>query len=175
MRWVGLQRNPESSFTTSLWVGSYAGVVSNRGELQIDPIDLAGDTFAGEIELVVPFTDPQATRAVLEKARALTAGLNARVMLVAIHALPYPSAFTCPTATHAFLVDQLLELANACPMPVASQVVLARSREDGFRHALKTESTVIVGTRKHLWRTSEERLAKMLVADGHKVILLHID
>jgi hypothetical protein len=148
--------------------------VNNHGELQIDPSDLAGDVFAGELELVVPFTDPESTRMVLERVRTLTAGLNVRIMLVAIHSLPYPSAFTCPTATHAFLVDQLLELANACPMPVASQVVLARSREDGFRHALKAESTVLVGTRKHMWRTSEERLAKMLVADGHKVILLHI-
>jgi hypothetical protein len=170
-----LQRNPEIFLTTSLRGRSYAGVVKNHGELQVDPIDLAGDTFAGEIELVVPFTDPPTTRAVLERARVMTAGLNARITLVAIHSLPYPSPFTCPTATHAFLVDQLLELANGCPMPVVSQVVLARSREDGFRHALPAESTVLVGTRKHVWRTAEERLARMLAADGHKVILLHID
>jgi hypothetical protein len=149
--------------------------VKNRGELQVDPTDLAGDTFAGEIELVVPFTDSQTTRAVLERARVMTAGLDARILLVAVHALPYPSAFTCPAATHAFLVDQLLELANGCPMPVASQVVLARSREDGFRHALKEDSTVLVGTRKHIWRTAEERLANMLAGDGHKVILLHVE
>ena len=52
---------------------------------------------------------------------------------------------------------------------------LARSREEGFRHALPPESTVLVGTRRHLWRTSEERLARMLVSDGHKVALLHIE
>jgi hypothetical protein len=149
--------------------------VSNQGELQIDPTDLAGDTFAGEVELVVPYTDPATTRAVLERTQILTAGLNARIMLIAVHSLPYPQPFTCPTATHAFLVDQLIDLSNGCRMPVASQVVLARSREDGFRHALSTEATVVVGTRKHMWRTAEERLAKMLVSDGHKVILLHID
>jgi hypothetical protein len=148
--------------------------VETRGELQIDPADLAGDAFAGEIELVVPYTDLPTTRAVLQRAQALTAGLNARILLLAVHSLPYPSPFTCPTATHAFLVDQLLELANGCPMPVASEVVLARSREEGFRHALRTDATVLVGSRKHVWRTSEERLANMLVSDGHKVILVYV-
>jgi len=149
--------------------------VRNYGELQVDPKDLAGDTFAREIELVVPFTDAPTTRSVLARMHTLMAGLNARILLVAVHSLPYPAPFTCPTATHAFLVDQLLELSSECPMPVASQVVLARSREDGFRHAVSTEATVVLGTHKHIWRTAEERLAKMLVADGHKVILLHID
>ena len=41
-------------------------------------------------------------------------------------------------------------------LPVTPQVVLARGREEGFRYVLKPESTVLVGTRKHLWRTAEE-------------------
>src|SRR5947209_14217125 len=131
------------------------------GELHIDPTDLAGDTFAGEIELVVPYTDPATTRIVLQRVHGLTAGLHARVSLVAIHALPYPTAFACPTATHAFLVDQLLSLAAECPFAVASQVVLARSREEGFRHVLKAEATVLLGSHRHFWRTAEERLANM--------------
>lgn len=149
--------------------------MTTRGELQIDPTDLAGDTFAGEIELVVPYTDLETTRTVLNRAVALTAGLNARIFLVAIHALPYPSPFVCPTAVHAFLVAQLLDLAQGCSVPVALQVVLARTREDGFRHALKPEATVLLGTHRHFWRTSEERLARMLVNDGHKVVLLHVN
>jgi hypothetical protein len=55
-------------------------------------------------------------------------------------------------------------------------VVLARSRQEGFRYALRPESTVLVGTYRHyFWRTSEERLARMLVSDGHKVALLHLE
>ena len=145
------------------------------GELYIDPVDLAGDAFAGEIELVVFYTEPAATRAVLERVQLLTAGLSARVLLLAVHALPYPLPFVCPTATHAFLVDQLSGLSRNCTLPVASQIVLARSREEGFRHVLKSESTILVGTQCHVWLTAAERLAKMLVADGHKVILLHVD
>ena len=59
-------------------------------------------------------------------------------------------------------MDQLTELAAECPLPVNPQVVLARSREEGFRYALQPESTVLVGTHRHFWRTSEERLARML-------------
>ena len=146
-----------------------------RGELQIDPPKLGADACTGEIELVVPYTDLPVTRALLKRAAALTSGLHARITLVAVHAIPYPAAFRCPTAMHAFLVDQLVELAAECSMPVNPQVVLARSREEGFRYALKSDSTILVGTRRHFWRTGEERLARMLVSDGHKVALLHID
>jgi hypothetical protein len=149
--------------------------MESRGELRIDPGQLGSDAFTGEIELVVPYTDLGVTRALLQRAQALTAGLQARIKLVAIHSVPYPASFRCPTATHAFLVDQLLELAGQCSLPVDPQVVLARSREEGFRYALKSESTILIGTHRHLWRTSEERLARMLVADGHKVALLYID
>jgi len=146
-----------------------------RGEVHIDPADLAGDTFAGEIELVVPYTDPEMTRAVLARAEALTAGLAARVSLVAVHSMPYPAPFVCPASTHAFLVEQLMDLAGGCRLPVVSQIVMARSRDEGFRYSLKSEATVLVGTRRHFWRTAEERLAKMFAAEGHKVILLHVD
>ena len=111
----------------------------------------------------------------MRKAAVLTAGLQARIALVAVHAVPFPADLHCPASTQAFLVDQLTELASECPLPVNPQVVLARSREEGFRYALRPESTVLVGARRRLWRTSEERLARMLVSDGHKVALLHIE
>lgn len=149
--------------------------MQSRGELRIDPGQLGTDAFSGDLELVVPYTDPALARALLRKAVALTAGLQARISLVAVHAVPFPADFHCATSTHAFLVDQLTELAAECPMPVNPQVVLARSREEGFRYALRPDSTVLVGSHRHFWRTSEERLARTLVSDGHKVALLHIE
>src|ERR1039457_1879721 len=150
--------------------------MQTRGELRIDPGQLGTDAFSGELELVVPYTDPYLTRALLRKAVALTAGLQARICLVAVHAAPFPAAFRCSASTHTFLVDRLTELAAECPLPVNPLVVLARSTVEGFRYALRPESTVLVGRRRHFfWRTSEERLARMLVSDGHKVALLHIE
>jgi hypothetical protein len=149
--------------------------MQTHGELRIDPGQLGTDAFSGDLELVVPYTDPDLARALMRKAAALTAGLQARITLVAVHAVPFPADFRCPTSTHAFLVDQLTRLAADCPLPVNPQVVLARSRDEGFRYALRRDSTVLVGSHRHFWRTSEERLARMLVADGHKVALLHIE
>jgi hypothetical protein len=146
-----------------------------RGELQIDPGKLSTDGFSGELELVVPYTDPDLTRALLRKASALTSGLQARIALVAVHSVPFPADFHCQASTHAFLVDTLTSLAADCPLPVNPQVVLARSRQEGFRYALHPESTVLVGSPRHFWRTSEERLARMLASDGHKVALLHLE
>jgi hypothetical protein len=148
--------------------------MQTRGELRIDPGQLGADAFSGELELVVPYTEPELARALLKKAVALTTGLQARISLVAVHSVPFPADFRCPTSTHAFLVEQLMELAAECPIPVNPQVVLARSREEGFRYALRRESTVLVGSRRRFWRTSEESLARTLVADGHKVALLHV-
>jgi len=149
--------------------------MNSRGELRIDPDSLANDGVRAEIELAVPYTDPFIAGAVLERALALSAGLNARVSLVAVHAVPYPMDFGCPASTHAFLVERLAELASRCALPVSAEVVLARSRDEGFRHALKPSATVLVGARKRPWRTAEEKLARALVRDGHQVVLMHVE
>ena len=149
--------------------------MQTRGELRIDPGLLGTDAFSGELELVVPFTGPDLARALLRKAVALTAGLQARICLVAVHAVPFPADFRCSASTHTFLVDRLTELAAECTLPVDPLVVLARSQEEGFRYAIRPGATVLVGSRRHFWRTNEERLARMLVLDGHKVALLHIE
>jgi hypothetical protein len=149
--------------------------MNTRGTIQIDPASIAAGGEVGELEVVVPYADAELTRAVLARSAMLTAGLHARIALVAVHTVPYPSDFACPAAVHAFLVAKLVELSADCPLPVNPQVVLARTREDGYRHALRAESTVVVGTRRHVWRTSEERLARSLAADGHKVVLIHVE
>src|ERR1035438_7119847 len=92
--------------------------MQSRGELRIDPGQLGTDAFSGELELVVPFTEPDLARALLRKAVALTAGLKARICLVAVHAVPLPADFRCSAAPHTFLVARLTELATECPLPV---------------------------------------------------------
>jgi hypothetical protein len=148
--------------------------MNTHGELRIDPGCLQTDGASAEMEIVVPYTEWSVTDALLKRAAEFTAGLNARVTLVAVHTVPYPATFGCPTAVHAHLVEQLVDLASRCPLPVTPHVVLARDREEGFLFVLHPEATVLVGSRKRLWRTSEERLARTLARDGHKVVLVHV-
>jgi len=126
------------------------------------------------MEVVVPCTEWAIAEALLNRAAALTAGLNVRLTLVAVQAIPYPVDFPGPSAVHSHLVEQLQDLAGRCSLPVQAQVVQARSRDEGFRYMMRPDSIVLVGTRKRLWQTAEERLAKMLVRDGHKVALVHV-
>lgn len=145
------------------------------GDLRIDPgaIPAAGD--GQGLEIVVPVTDWPVTQAVLGRVPALTAGLNARVRLVAVHTVPYQAPFDCPSMVHAHLVQQVMDLASQCTLPVEPQVVLARSRQEGLRHALTAHSIVLVGSRRSLWRTREESLARQLAQQGYRVALLHFD
>ena len=149
--------------------------MNKRGHVSIDPVTLDPEEREDEIEIVIPYVEPEVTLAVLQRAASLTTGLQARIKLVAVHTISYSHNGDCSTATHAFLVSQLMELSGACKLPVTAQVVLARSREDGLRYALTAGSTVLVGSRKRLWQTGEERLAQALAIEGHKVALVHVE
>src|ERR1022692_3924409 len=149
--------------------------METSGEFLIDPGCLEADEDGGELEVVIPYTELSMTAEVLRRVPALTAGFNARVSLIAVHTLPYPLPFVCPALVHAHLVEQLTDLAGGCALPVHPQVVLARDRGEGFRYVLKPASTVLVGSRQHLWQTEEERLARSLARDGHKVALIHVE
>ena len=143
------------------------------GRLQIDPgtLDAGAES---ELEIVVPYSEGALTEAVLERAAVLTAGLKAAIRLVAVHAIPYPQPFYCPAAVHDHMVARLSDLASRCAVSVRPQVVLARYRDEGFRGALKPASIVLVGSRKRWWRTREEKLARSLARNGHRVALLHV-
>ena len=132
-------------------------------------------TGTAELEIVVPYTEWSLAAAVLRRAVALTVGLNVRIKLVAVHTSPYPETLGCPALVHARLVEQLVDLAGQCPVPVHPEVVLARYWDEGFRYAMKSGCIVLIGARRRPWRTHEEKLAKLLARHGHQVALVHID
>jgi len=158
-----------------MWRGVLLQGMHTRGELQIDPPVIGSGRECSALEIVIPFTEWAVAEAVMKRAAAYAEKLDVSLMLVAVHTVPYPMPFGCPALVHAHLVEQLVDLASRSPLPVNPQVVLARSFEEGFRHALKPESTVLVGTRKRVWKTSEERLAAALAHAGHHVMLVHVE
>jgi hypothetical protein len=148
--------------------------VAIRNALRIDPDCLRAGEAGSELELVIPYTEPETTAAALERAAVLTSGLNANVLLVAVHTLPFPAPYVCPSLVHAHLVEQLMDLASHCALAVQPQVVLSRDRMEGFRFAIKAGSTVLLASRRRLWKTQEEKLAAALAEAGYIVALVHI-
>jgi hypothetical protein len=144
------------------------------GMLQIDPGALDSLGAGAGIEIVVPLSEGALTEAVLQRAAVLTAGLQAAVRLVAVHAIPYPLPFYFPVAERAHLERRLADLASRSPVAVYPQLVLARYPDEGFRSLLKPTSIVLIGARKRIWPTREERLARSLARSGHRVALIHI-
>ena len=147
----------------------------SQGALNIDPGTLESAPSQRQLEIVVPYTEWALAEAVLQRAAALAAGLDVRVRLVAVHSVPYAASYGCPAVVHAHLVEQLTDLASRCQFPVEAQVVMSRGWLEGFEFAMRPDSTVLVGSRKHFWRTREESLARELAREGHNVALIHVN
>ncbi|MGO9228315.1 MAG: hypothetical protein ACLQKA_03755 [Bryobacteraceae bacterium] len=146
-----------------------------QGGLNIDPDTLDAGPGERELEIVVPYTEWALADAVLRRAAVLAAGLNVRVRLLAVHSVAYAAPSACPATEHAHLVEQLVDLASRCPIPVEPEVVLAHGWVEGFEYALRHQATILVGTREHFWRTREENLARELARGGHNVALIHVE
>lgn len=130
---------------------------------------------AGTLEIVVPYTGPEITARVVERAAALTAGLNVILKFVAVYVAPYPSELRCPAAMEQHLTTRLTDLAGRTSLPSCVHLVVSRDRAEGFRRILRPGSAVLLGSRKRLWRTREEKLARELTREGHHVSLIHFD
>jgi hypothetical protein len=146
-----------------------------QGTIRIDPPEIESFSHREAIEIVIPYTEWSLGLAAMDRAAVLAAKLSAAVRLIAVHTVPYPMQFGCPALVHAYLVEQLVDLASRSSLTVHPQVILARSRGEGFRAAMQPESTVLLGARRRFWRTPEDRLAAMLAGEGHKVALIYVE
>jgi uncharacterized protein YlaN (UPF0358 family) len=126
---------------------------------------------SAELDLVVPFTTPELTRVALDAASRMSAGLNAVIRLIRVQVVPYPLPPDQSPVYIEFLKEQMAALRS--DLPVAREIRLARSFEDGLRGTLAGESVVILAAPKRPWKTRYERLAVALRRAGHVVVLVN--
>lgn len=141
----------------------------NRSEMRWEP---ARPSAAAPTRFVVAYTDPVVTRKALEAAAAMADGLDAVITLVAVQVVPFPAQLECPQSVQQFLEERLGALACDCTRRVEPAVVVARTLEDGYRQFLPAGSAVLLCSRRRVWPTREERLARMLRRMGHSVALM---
>ena len=123
-----------------------------------------------ELDLVIPFTTPELTRAAINAANRMGAGLNAALRLVRVQVVPFELDLNRSPVFIDFLKEQLAGFESA--LPIAGEVRLARDFEDGLKGALGADSVVILATKQRPWRTSTERLSRSLRKSGYRTILV---
>jgi hypothetical protein len=125
------------------------------------------------LDLVVPVTTPDLTRAALDAANRMGMGLNATLRLIKIQVVPFPMDLSQSPVYLDFLKSQLQRYESE--LPLAGEIRLARELEPGLLGTLSPNSIVVLATGKRLWRTRNERLAAALRRAGHKVVLVSRD
>jgi hypothetical protein len=136
-------------------------------------IKVADAQASDSLDLVVPFTTPGLTRAAFEAVNRMGDGLNAAVRLVKVQVVPWQLDIGRSPVYLDFLKDQLERFQS--DLPLAREIRLARELEAGLAGALRSDSIVILATRKRPWKTRTERLAQWLRREGYRVVLVSQD
>jgi len=122
------------------------------------------------LNIDVIFTSTRETLAALRRASHLANRLNAGITLVVPQAVPYPLPIESPPVLIEFNERRFSALATQCGVEATARIYLCRDPWEALQTALKPQSLVVVGGRKHWWPTAEWRLARKLGRAGHEVI-----
>ena len=125
------------------------------------------------LEVNVIFTDEASTSAALGVAQSLARDLGARIHLQYAVTVPFQLPLERPGVSVSFLQEQLRKVLADLEkdgFEPKAHLYLCRDRVRALRQALKPNSLVVIGGRKHWWPTPESRIARALRAEGHRVI-----
>jgi hypothetical protein len=132
-----------------------------------------GTQRVSEFEINIILTDPEGTLTAFETARHLAHDLPARISLMAFQHVPLPFPLGRPPVSVAFTQASLVDLAQRGAQgrfETPIRLYLCRDKRQAMVRALKPESIVIIGGRRHWWRSKERELGRMLESNGCQVI-----
>jgi len=124
------------------------------------------------MEVIVLYTEKQATLGALRTAAQLAQGLEARIQLLAPLVVPYPLPLETPSCDLGFLGKRFRTLAGNELRAVDTFVefVLCRDVWDGLQQFLGKSRVIVIGKRKGWWPKAEDRLARRLQTAGHHIV-----
>jgi hypothetical protein len=129
---------------------------------------------AGHLQVFVPYTCPELTRAALCQAAGLTRNLSSHITLFAVHLVPYPLPLDRPDVPAAFLERKLAAVAQAASAEADVRIGFARDPGLGLEQILPHHSLIVMATRRRWWPTAEAKLARTLARAGHSVALVGV-
>ena len=129
-----------------------------------------GEPRESRLNIVVIFTSSSATIAAVMRAGSLAESLNADITLIVPQVVPFPLPLTSPPVLLDFQESRFREIAEGIPVEIGVHLYLCRDKLETLKEVLQPRSLVVVGGRKRVWPTREERLARKLRRAGHDVI-----
>ena len=121
-------------------------------------------TDSDQLEVNVIFTDEEATAAALKSAESLAKGLGACIRLRAAIAVPFMEQRLCK------LVDQWEQKGPE----LSIHLYVCRDQIEAMLLVLRPNSLVVIGDRKRWWPTAMSRMAGILRARGHRVVVVDV-
>src|SRR5262245_28622416 len=128
-------------------------------------------TAPGVLQLVVPYTTPELTRAALRHA-AVCRDLDVQVSLVDVQVVQFQCSLDQPPIDKEHSHRRLHKLLAESHVPGFATVLYTRDWMEGFRRVLGSNALVVIATRNRWWPTREKKLARALTKAGHQVMLL---
>ena len=117
---------------------------------------------AGRLQLPVYVlaTSSDGTRAALAAARSHARDLDARIVLLIPHVVPYAHTIEHPVVSPDFVADRFRSLARELSLEVSIHVCLCRPQDAALAPLVPQDAVILLGGRaRRLWLTREQRLA----------------
>ena len=146
-------------------------LATTKAAAEADPSGLApgGNDGRGQ-EVIVLFTTHAGTVAALKMASQLSATLCARLKVLILYVVPLTLPLGKQALPEGFLENQVRALQREFPEEISTDLHLCRHPRQGLREVLEAHSLIVLGGRMRWWPTEEQRLARMLRKEGHRVI-----
>jgi hypothetical protein len=111
----------------------------------------------------------------MEKAREMAVPLGARIVVVALQVVPYPLPLDKPPIPIDFLIRRFQEKAGEFSGRTRVAVYLCRDPLAALKSIVSPERPIVIGIKKRLWPTRNERLARKLRHAGYSITLVETE
>jgi hypothetical protein len=125
-------------------------------------------------QVSVLFTGIGETLAALRLVARLGEGLELRPRVLIVCALPVAVELESYLLPPGFLEHQIGALARESPLEFSVQICLCRCPSERLYEILEHLPLIVIGGRKRLWPTKEQRLVRRLETNGHNAIFAEL-